>query len=98
MLVIDLEATCSDDDSVAPSSMEIIEVGAVWATLEGEILASFQRFVRPMTSPTLTAFCMELTHISQADVDSAPAWPSFIPFSHGVAGVPTTKIKAALYP
>ena len=35
VLVIDLEATCSDDESLDGSSMEIIEIGAVWVAVNG---------------------------------------------------------------
>ena len=71
-LVVDLEATCSDDGSVTVENMEIIEIGACWATPSGEVLHQFQHFVRPLVNPILTPFCMKLTGISQRDVDEAP--------------------------
>lgn len=71
ILVIDLEATCADDGSVPPEVMEIIEIGAVWATAEGAVLDRFQIFVRPLLRPRLTPFCTSLTGILQSDVDSA---------------------------
>jgi len=76
ILVIDLEATCADDGSISPEQMEIIEVGAVWATPEGLAVDCFQSFVRPLERPTLTPFCVSLTHIEQAQIDIAPNWPS----------------------
>ena len=76
ILVIDLEATCADDGSITPEQMEVIELGAVWATPAGEVIDTLQRFVRPTERPTLTPFCIELTHIEQASIDAAPSWPT----------------------
>jgi len=73
ILVVDLEATC--DENAPDFDMQIIEVGAVWATTAGEILDTFQRFVRPMVNPVLTPFCLALTGISQDDVDGASTFP-----------------------
>lgn len=73
ILVVDLEATCDEN---APSfDMECIEIGAVW-TADGSVLDCFQAFVRPVVHPRLTPFCSALTGIRQADVDSAPTFPS----------------------
>jgi inhibitor of KinA sporulation pathway (predicted exonuclease) len=76
ILVIDLEATCCDQGSIPPKAMEIIELGAAWATTQGEVIETLQRFVRPTERPTLTPFCIELTHIQQAQIDTAPSWPT----------------------
>ena len=76
VLVIDLEATCAEDGTIPPEAMEIIELGAVWATPQGEVIDTLQRFVRPTERPTLTPFCMGLTHIQQAQIDTAPSWPT----------------------
>lgn len=76
VLVIDLEATCCDQGSIKPEAMEVIELGAVWATPAGEVIDTLQRFVRPTERPTLTPFCMSLTHIQQAQIDTAPSWPT----------------------
>ncbi|WP_438026041.1 exonuclease domain-containing protein [Sorangium sp. So ce233] len=78
-LVIDLEATCSDDPAFPRDEMEIIEVGAVLvdaATLRSA--AELQCFVRPIRHPRLTPFCMRLTSIRQADIDAAPRLPSAV--------------------
>lgn len=56
--------------------MEIIELGAVWATPGGEVIDTMQRFVRPTERAILTPFCMGLTHIEQANIDTAPCWPT----------------------
>lgn len=76
ILVIDLEATCADDGSIPPEQMEIIELGAVWAAPGGEIIDTLQRFIRPIERPHLTPFCVALTHIEQASIDTAPSWPA----------------------
>jgi inhibitor of KinA sporulation pathway (predicted exonuclease) len=74
ILVVDLEATCSDDGSIAAEDMETIEVGACWVTADGSILDRFQSFVRPIKNPYLTPFCTQLTGILQRDIDSAPSF------------------------
>ncbi|WP_027793189.1 3'-5' exonuclease [Paraburkholderia acidipaludis] len=72
VLVVDLEATC---DAYAPHwQMEIIEIGAAWCTVDGDVLDTFRSFVRPVLNPLLTPFCLELTGISQADVDRAASF------------------------
>ncbi|MDC6237022.1 exonuclease domain-containing protein [Ralstonia solanacearum] len=73
-LVVDLEATC--DENAPDFDMEIIEVGAVWATPAGAILDTFQSFVRPIERPQLTPFCLALTHIEQDRIDAASSWPT----------------------
>lgn len=69
-LVIDLEAT-TEEGGWPLQEMEIIEIGASLVNVDGHELDHFQRFVRPLRRPCLTSFCRELTHISQASVDSA---------------------------
>lgn len=76
MLVIDLEATCCDQGTIPSEQMEVIEVGAVWATFAGAVVETLQRFVRPMERQILTPFCRSLTHIEQEWVDAAPTWPT----------------------
>lgn len=79
-LVIDLEAT-TEEGGWPVEDMEIIEIGATLTRADGHELESFQRFVRPRRRPCLTEFCIELTHIQQAQIDSAAlltqVWPQF---------------------
>ncbi|WP_454255361.1 exonuclease domain-containing protein [Pseudomonas sp. Marseille-Q8238] len=79
-LVIDLEAT-TEEGGWPLQEMEIIEIGASLVNAQGHELDHFQRFVRPLRRPCLTSFCRALTHISQANVDSAATlatvWPQF---------------------
>ena len=73
-LVVDLEATCCDDDSIAEGNREIIEIGAVIYDNQFQEVSQFQTFVKPVIHTQLTDFCTELTSIKQADVDAAPVF------------------------
>lgn len=75
ILVIDLEATCDEGDGLPAGEMEIIEIGAVWATADGEVLDSFEALIRPVVHRQLSAFCLQLTGIQQAEVDGADLFP-----------------------
>ncbi|WP_082486167.1 3'-5' exonuclease [Acidovorax sp. Leaf84] len=55
--------------------MEIIEIGAEWASADGRLIDTFQALVRPAVHPHLTPFCKQLTGINQSDVDSAEPFP-----------------------
>jgi len=73
ILVVDLEATCANND---PNfEMETIEIGACWVGVDGRVFNRFQSFVRPVANSVLTEFCSRLTGITQADVDAAPHFP-----------------------
>lgn len=74
-LIIDVEATCSNDGAITPPNMEIIEIGACWAMADGSVVDRFQSFVRPIERPILTEFCTQLTGIQQSEIDTAPAFP-----------------------
>lgn len=72
LLVVDLEATCSDNNRIARSDMEIIEIGAAIVQLSDfAFVDSFQLYVRPVVTPELTEFCTKLTGIEQETVDAA---------------------------
>lgn len=80
-LVVDVEATCWPDEQPELRGRqreisEIIEIGAV--RLEGpdlRVTGEYQAFVQPIDYPELSAFCRNLTSISQSDVDGAPTFP-----------------------
>jgi inhibitor of KinA sporulation pathway (predicted exonuclease) len=75
-LVIDLEATTSDDGSLPPEHMETIEIGAVLAdALTLAVVDEFQSFVRPVRHPVLRPFATKLTGITRAMVADAPLFP-----------------------
>jgi len=78
-MVVDLEATCSDEGAVPRAEMEIIEIGAVM--VDGESLSpidEWQSFIRPQRHPQLTDFCRSLTSINQAQVDAAALFPDVL--------------------
>lgn len=67
ILVIDLENTCEEGRPPGYPD-DIIEIGAVWATAEGEALDTFRVVVQ--TDTPITPFCTELTGLTQFDVDA----------------------------
>lgn len=82
LIVFDLEATCwAKEDPLWERQLEdseTIELGAVFlqAGPEGfRISGEFDGVVRPTRNPILTQYCLELTHITQEMVDSAPTFP-----------------------
>lgn len=78
-LIVDVEATCSDDGAVPRNEMEIIEIGAVMQSSRNfEIESEFQTFVRPVRRPQLTEFCTSLTGITQSELSNAPLFPEAI--------------------
>lgn len=79
LIVVDLEATCCNNGTIARDEMEIIEIGAV--LVDGSDLSveeEFQTFIRPVRRPELTEFCTELTAITQEMVDDAPDFPEAV--------------------
>lgn len=76
-VVFDLEATCWENENT-PHVQEIIEIGAVLLDEYGEILSTFNQFVRPKIHSVLSPFCMQLTSISQIDVNKAALFPVVI--------------------
>lgn len=72
ILVIDFEMTCDEGDRMPINEMEIIEIGAVWAAVDGHVLAEFQTLARPKLHPQLTSYCRQLIGITQTDIDAAP--------------------------
>lgn len=78
-IVFDLEATCWEDDTqLKRHTQEIIEIGAVLILENGEEDGSYQSFVRPKHHPNLSNFCMNLTSITQIDVNRAGFFPDVI--------------------
>lgn len=74
-IVFDLEATCDDKREI---QNEVIEIGAVKLNEKGEVLDTFNRFVKPRLNPILTDFCKDLTKIPQQSIDEAEGFPSVI--------------------
>lgn len=59
-------------------SMEIIEIGCALANRSGAVLDQRSFIVRPERQPVLSAFCTDLTHITQSMVDNAQTLPSVV--------------------
>lgn len=83
ILVVDLEATCweSTTPEGEPQSihnMEIIEIGCALTNRQGAVLDKRAFIVRPERWPVLSAFCTELTHITQRMVDNAQPLPNVV--------------------
>merc|ERR1712212_1436792 len=56
---------------------EIIEFPAVLVEVEtGKTIAKFHSYGRPRINPLLSRFCVELTGITQQQVESAPYFPA----------------------
>ncbi|PKG01682.1 MULTISPECIES: 3'-5' exonuclease [unclassified Alcanivorax] len=75
ILIVDLEATCWRDKHTAPAEKEVIEIGCALVASDSTVMDDFSTFVKPLLHPNLTAFCTELTTITQSDVDTAPSYP-----------------------
>ena len=78
--VLDFEATC--DSPVQLPQPEIIEFPSVLLELVNDkyvVKSEFQKFLKPQVNPLLTAFCIELTGITQFQIDSG------IPFVDAVS-------------
>ncbi|WP_133245570.1 3'-5' exonuclease [Pelagibaculum spongiae] len=81
LLLIDLECTCCDMQSIPRESMEMIEIGAVVGELSESQFKTIdicQLYIQPEDYPQLTAFCTELTGISQLQVDAAEKLPAVL--------------------
>jgi inhibitor of KinA sporulation pathway (predicted exonuclease) len=70
--VLDFECTCDRrDDPSKPWVHEIIEWPVVLVDgRSGEVVDEFHHYIRPVERPTITAFCTELTGITQQMVDA----------------------------
>lgn len=68
-IVFDLEATCESRDIDKNYDKEIIEIGAV--KIRGkEIVDEFSIIIKPKDNPTVTDYCLNLTGITQDDVNN----------------------------
>ncbi|MBL7815431.1 MAG: exonuclease domain-containing protein [Saprospiraceae bacterium] len=76
-IIFDLECTCWQNRP-SGTEMETIEIGAVKLDDFGEVIDSFDTFIRPTIHPVLSDFCRHLTSISQIDVNRAETFPRVI--------------------
>eukprot|EP00900_Chrysochromulina_parva_P023179 jgi/Chrpa1/5495/Chrysochromulina_OHIO_Genome00018511-RA len=81
LVVLDFEWTADNRKRMLPVS-EITQFPSVLVRLDGQrssIIDQFDTFVRPTLNPTLTPFSIQLTAISQSDVDAAPTLVAVVP-------------------
>ena len=76
-IIYDLEATCWLGRPPG-YVQETIEIGAIKINGYGEEIDSFNRFIRPVVNPRLSSFCVELTSITQEQINRASTFPSVI--------------------
>jgi inhibitor of KinA sporulation pathway (predicted exonuclease) len=63
-------------------TQETIEIGAIKIDSYGDVLGSFQRFIKPILHPQMSLFCRRLTNIDQADINRAREFPNVIEDFH----------------
>lgn len=90
-LIIDLECTCDEQSTIPREEMEIIEIGAILGAVDSlsfSTLSEYRTYIKPTIHPKLTAFCTNLTGISQETVDGAqPLSEALISFQHWLSDV-----------
>lgn len=76
-IVFDLEASCWLGRP--PHGInEVIEIGALKINRFGEVVSSFNKFVKPAINPVLSDFCKSLTSISQEMINRSKTFPHVI--------------------
>ncbi|XP_054089582.1 ERI1 exoribonuclease 2 isoform X2 [Zeugodacus cucurbitae] len=72
LICIDFEATCWVDQAPPQwRESEVIEFPAILVNMQtGKVEAEFHKYVMPIESPKLSAYCTELTGIKQQQVDN----------------------------
>ena len=73
-IIYDLEATCWMGPP-PQGIQEIIEIGALKLNRYGEVIDSFNKFIKPTVNPILSDFCKRLTSIQQEDVNRSKTFP-----------------------
>lgn len=90
-IILDLEATCWEGKGTKPN--EIIEIGAVCIDENKNRCGEFATFVKPTVHTQLSAFCTQLTSITQQQVDAAPLFPDALQaFQAWIAGFGDTYV------
>ncbi len=69
-IVFDLEASCWKNP-MPHYRQEIIEIGACAINRYGEKISVFSQFVKPILHPFLSPYCLQLTGITQENIDKA---------------------------
>jgi inhibitor of KinA sporulation pathway (predicted exonuclease) len=89
-ILFDLEATCWEDSEFQKENSEIIEIGAV--RFDSRTFDEIDRFTclcLPVKQPKLSDYCINLTGITQDELDSkglpfSTAWNSFLGWAGSV--------------
>lgn len=69
VVVLDIEHTCANDNSIPREERETIEIGAVLIdTKQFHVIDEFQSLIRPIRHPVISKFCAELTGIKQSEL------------------------------
>ena len=76
-IIYDIECTCWDDH-LEKNEQEIIEIGAVLLDSYGELVGTFNKFVKPILHPRLSPYCRDLTSIEQFQIDRSDHFPEVI--------------------
>lgn len=76
-IIVDLEATCWEKSKGRKN--EIIEIGAVKVNAQNEIVDEFCQIIQPVVHTELSAFCTELTSITQEMVDEGVHFTQALP-------------------
>lgn len=71
IIVVDLEATCCDKNTMPHHEREIIQIGACYVPISDTFtpVHQFNCFIKPVRHTILTEFCTSLTGITQEQVD-----------------------------
>ena len=76
-IIYDIEATCWHGQPPSRQT-ETIEIGAYLLNDYGEAEDKFSTFIKPSVSPYLSTYCMNLTGITQQQIDRAKLFPTVI--------------------
>lgn len=77
-IIFDLELTCWEGD-MAGRQQEIIEIGAIKINSYGHSVSQFTKFVKPVHFPILSPYCINLTSISQSQINHAKHFKEIFP-------------------
>lgn len=78
---VDFEFTCSTrlEDFEYPSIQgEVLSIGICITDNKGEIVDNFYRTVCPKFNKTLTKYCIDLTHLSQEQINASKSLPTVL--------------------
>jgi len=72
VVVLDIEHTCTNNNSIPREERETIEIGAVLIdTKQCHVIDEFQSLIRPIRHRVISDFCTELTGIKQSELDKS---------------------------